>query len=187
MFYRNVLSNDVLSYGLDHVYRVTSMESVWDHLTRNNLPKENYHSINRAKNYLRALAFCLIDLDKRNLFKDKKKLQVIKVLHKDTVILNPHKDNGVPMIVTKTMLSNLQSYHRKLNNRSEISEEVYQEIRQKTPKVPKAQGLPKVNKSFEILPSFRPIIDTIGFTHYNAGKYITKLLNRFTQNKCSHF
>ena len=134
MFYRNVLSNDVLSYGLDHVYRVTSMESVWDHLTRNNLPKENYHSINRAKNYLRALAFCLIDLDKRNLFKDKKKLQVIKVLHKDTVILNPHKDNGVPMIVTKTMLSNLQSYHRKLNNRSEISEEVYQEIRQKTQK-----------------------------------------------------
>ena len=185
MFNRNVLSNDVLSYRLDHVTRVTSTESVWDHLTRNNLLKENYHSINRAKNYLRALAFCFIDLDKRNVFKDKKKLQVIKVLHKDTVILNPHKDNGVPVIVTKTMLSNLQSYLRKLNNRSEIAEEVYQEIRPKKTKVSKAQGLPKVNKSFEILPSFRPIIDTIGFTHCNVEKYITKLLNRFTQNKCS--
>ena len=74
MFNRNVLSNDVLSYRLDHVTRVTSTESVWDHLTRNNLLKENYHSINRAKNYLQALAFCFIDLDKRNVFKDKKKL-----------------------------------------------------------------------------------------------------------------
>ena len=32
------------------------------------------------------------------------------------------------------------------------------------------------------VPSFQSIIDSIGSTHYNAGKYITKLLNYFTQN-----
>ena len=40
-------------------------------------------------------------------------------------------------------------------------------------------------KSFERVPSFRPIIDTIGSTHYSFGKYITKFLNPLTQNKHS--
>ena len=72
-----------------------------------------------------------------------------------------------------------------LYNRNEISEEVYQEIRPKNAKIARAHGLPKVHKSFDRVPSFRPIIDTIGFTHYNVGKYITKLLNPLTQNEYS--
>ena len=47
---------DVLSYGLNHGLATNlscndvlpSMESVWDHLTGNNLLKENYHFINRT-------------------------------------------------------------------------------------------------------------------------------------------
>ena len=70
-----------------------------------------------------------------------------------------------------------------LYNRNEISEEVYQEIRPKNAKIARAHGLPKVHKSFDRVPSFQPIIDTIGSTHYNVGKYIMKLLNPLTQNK----
>ena len=77
-----------------------SMESVCDQLTRNNLLKEKYHSINRTKNCLRTLAFDLIDLDHQKVFKDKRKLQVIKELRKDTVILKPDKGNGVVVIDT---------------------------------------------------------------------------------------
>ena len=52
---------DVLSYGLNLGLATNlscndvlpSMESVWDQLTRNNFLKENYHSINRAKNFCR--------------------------------------------------------------------------------------------------------------------------------------
>ena len=82
-------------------------------------------------------------------------------------------------------MSNLQSYPRKLYNRHEVLEEVYQEIQPKNAKVARAHGLPKVPKSFERVPSFWTIIDTIGSTHYNIRKYITKLLNPLPQNEYS--
>ena len=155
---------DVLSYGLNHGLATNlsyndvlpSMESVWDQLTRNNFLKENYHSINRAKICLRALAFNLIHLDNQKVFKDKRKLHTIKELREDTVILKPDKSNGVVVIdttdyyeslnklfsdttkfkrlvadSTNTRLSILQSYLRNSYNRNKISEEVYQEIRLK--------------------------------------------------------
>ena len=155
---------DVLSYGLNHGLATNlscndvlpSMGSVWDQLTRKNLLKENYHSINQAKNCLRALAFNLIHLDSQKVFKDKRKLHTIKELREDTVILKPDKSNGVVVIdttgyyeslnklfsdttkfkrlvadSTNTRLSTLQSYLRNSYNRNKISEEVYQEIRLK--------------------------------------------------------
>ena len=66
-----------------------------------------------------------------------------------------------------------------------ISEDVYQEIRPKNAKVARAHGFPKVHESFERVPSFEPIIDIIGFTQYNVGKYIRKLLNPLTQSEVS--
>ena len=100
--------NDVLSHGLNHGLAtnlscndvLSSMESVWDQLTRSSLLKENYHSINRTKNCMWGLAFNLIDLDYERVFKDKKKLQIIKELRKDTAILKPDKGNGVVVIDT---------------------------------------------------------------------------------------
>ena len=141
-------------------------------------------------------------MDNEKVFKDKKKLQVIKELRKDTVILKHDKSNGVVVIdttgyydslnkifsdttkfkrldtdPTNKRLSTLQSYLQKLYRRNEISEEVYQEIRPKNTKVARAHGLPKVHKLFERIPSFRPIIDTIGSTDYNVRKYITMFEN----------
>ena len=64
---------DVLLYGLNHGIATNPssndilppMEFVLDKLNRNNLLKENYHSINRAKNCLQVLTFNLIELDNR--------------------------------------------------------------------------------------------------------------------------
>ena len=67
-------------------------------------------------------------------------------------------------------------------NKKEITEETYKEVRPKHAKVARAHGLPKVPKSFNGIPTFRPINDTIGSTHYN-GKYITKILYPLTQNE----
>ena len=132
-------------------------------------------------------------MDNQKVFKDKKKLHVIKELRKDNVILKPDKGNGVVVIdtadyyeslnklfsdtakfkrrdadPTNTRLSTLQIYLQKLHNRNEIFEKVYQEIRPKNAKIARARGLPKVYKSFERVPSFRPIVDTIGSTRYNV-------------------
>ena len=46
----------------------------------------------------------------------------------------------------------------------------------------RAYGTAKVQKEFETIPPLRPIVDTIGSTHYGVGKYLTKLLNPLTQN-----
>ena len=127
---------------------------------------------------LQTLAFNLIDLYNQEVFKNKRKLQVIKELRKDTVVLKPDKGNGVVVIdltdyyksldklfsnktkfkrldadPTNTRLSILQSYLQKLFNRNEISEEVYQEIRRKNAKIARAHGLTKVHKSFDRVPS----------------------------------
>ena len=212
---RNLINEqyDVLSYGLDHGLATSlscndvlpSKESVWDHLTGNNLLKENYHFINRTKNCLRAIAYNLIDLDNQKVFQDKK-LQIIKDLRKDTVIVKLDKGNGVLAIDTRdyyeylnrlfsdptkfkrpyadstnTKLSILQCYLRKSYNRDEISEEVFEEILPKNGKVVRPHRLPKVYQSFEWLSSFWLTVDTIGSTQVNIGKYITKLPYHTTQ------
>ena len=90
----------------------------------------------------------------KKIFKNKKKLQLIRELCKDNVILKPHKGSGVVVIDTtdyyeslnklisdeakfkrldtdpnNIRLCTLQSFLQKLYNRIEISEEVYQEFR----------------------------------------------------------
>ena len=59
---------------------------------------------------LRALAFNLIDLNYQKVFNNKKKLQVIKKLRKDTVNLKPDKRNGVVVIDTLTTMNALTDY-----------------------------------------------------------------------------
>ena len=108
---------DVLSYGLNHSIAskhytndvLPCMESVWDQLTRNKLLKDNYYNINRAKNCLRALAFNIIDLEDKRIFKDKKKLEIIKNLCQNTVVLKPDKGNGVVVIDSTDCFNSLKT------------------------------------------------------------------------------
>ena len=46
-------------------------------------------------------------------------------------------------------------------------------------------GQRKSIKDFEKIPPLRPIVDTIGSTHYGVGKFITRLLNPLTLNDYS--
>ena len=86
-----ILSNEewqILRYGLNHVIAtnlkesdmLASAESVRDQISRNNICKESHYHVERAKNSLQALAFNLIDFDNNQVYKDKKKLEIIKNL-----------------------------------------------------------------------------------------------------------
>ena len=98
-----VLTNEeyqVLRYGLNHglaTYQkpqdiLASVESVWDQINKKNICKETQNHIETAKNSLRALVFSPIDLDNCEVFKDKKKLEIIKKLRKEFIILKPDKE-----------------------------------------------------------------------------------------------
>ena len=215
----HTLSNEeyeVIQYGLNYGLAmnlqekdiIPAVENVWDQLNRHELLKNDYHSQLRAKNCLRALAYNLLDLENQQIFKDSKKLKIIRKLRETTAILKPDKGNGVVIVdiadyydslspifsdtkkfkkrnddPTDTRLNTLQSYLCKLLNRGEITSEVHKEIRPENAKIARAHGLPKVHKNFDRVPPFRPIIDTTGSTHYGVGKYITNLLHPLTQNE----
>ena len=53
----------------------------------------------------------------------------------------------------------------------------------KNAKIGRAHGSAKVHKEFDRIPPLRPIVDTIGSTHYGVGKFISKLLHPLTQNQ----
>ena len=106
---QSTLSNqeyEVPCYGLNHglathqntIDIIATAEPVSDQITRQNLCKERHSHMERAKNSLRALAFNLIDLDNNQIFKDKKKINIIKNLRKDFVLLKPDKGNGIVLI-----------------------------------------------------------------------------------------
>ena len=161
----------------------------------------------RAKNSVRAFTFNLLNIEDKAFFRDSKHIRIIKELRKDVAILKPDKGNGVVLIdivdyqsclaqlfedstkfrkintdPTYTRLKTLQSYLNTLRKRNEINETQYKEMRRQNAKPARSHGLPKTHKEFDRLPKFRPIIDTTGSTHYNVGKFLTKLLNPLTIN-----
>ena len=194
-----------LKYGIANTPNendlIASAESLWEQLERSDLLSRNFYKIQRAKNCLRGLVFNFLNFNDRRIRTDAKRIEIIKNLCIDNVLLRPDKGSGVVLLKrldyvnkidhlfsdrdkfrklsadpTPTRLSTLQSYLLKLYNRGEISDEVYKRVRPKNAKPARAHGLPKTHKSFDVLPSFRPIIDTTGTTHYEIGKYLCELL-----------
>ena len=186
-----VLSNEeyqALCYGLNHgwaacqkIKRNSSVESVCDQIDKKNICKETQNYIEIARNLRRALAFSLIDLDNCQVFRDKKKLEIIKNLREKLVILKP--DKGIEVVLIKTIdyysavenlfldkskfkeihddptparLSSLQRYLKTLNNRNQLNDEVFKKIRPQNAKLARTHGVPKVHKTFNSIPSFRP-------------------------------
>lgn len=49
----------------------------------------------------------------------------------------------------------------------------------------KEHGLPNVHKQYTTMPSFRPIIDTTGTPHYNAGTFLANVLNSLASDEFS--
>ena len=83
-FSSRVLSNEeytLLQFGLKHGLAIkpkendilASAEALWDQIERKQLCKESVYYTRRAKNYIREMAFNLLNLDHQQVFKDKKK------------------------------------------------------------------------------------------------------------------
>ena len=187
---------------------LASAEAVWNQIESKNLCKDGEYFQRRAKNYLRAMAFNLINIEERQISKDKRKINIIRNLKERAVLLTPDKGNGVVIMdikdykdsmhalfsdrnkfriisddQTNTRFSSLQQYLRQLKKRKEISDEDYKLVYPKNAKIGRAHGSAKVHKEFTRIPPLRPIIDTIGSTHYGIGKYISKLLHPLTLNR----
>ena len=79
----------------------------------------------------------------------------------------------------------LQNYIRMLRKTRQIDESEYKTMYPKNAKVGRAHGSAKIHKDFERIPPLRPIIDTIGSTHYGVGKFVSQLLNPLTKNEYS--
>lgn len=82
----------------------------------------------------------------------------------------------------KITLNTVQSYLHTLLKHAEITEEEYNSIRPCSFKPARAHGLPKIHKVYDILPPFRPIVDTTGTPYYGIGKFLADPLNPLTQN-----
>ena len=187
---------------------LASAESLWNQIASKGLCKEDQAYQRRAKNHIRAMAFNLINIEEQQVYKDKAKIKTIRDLKEKVVLLTPDKGNGVVIMdikdykdsihqlfadrrkfrilsedPTNTRFTSLQKYVQKLKSRKEISEEDYKLMYPKNAKIGRAHGSAKVHKEFERIPPLRPIVDTIGSTHYGVGKFISNLLLPLTQNQ----
>ena len=81
------------------------------------------------------------------LFSDQRKFEV---LNEDPTIRN---------------LRTVQNYLNTLCNRGEITELEKKEMRPKFAQIARIHGLPKIHKSYYMLPSFRPVVDTTNTPH----------------------
>ena len=188
--------------------KMKSAEAVWNQIASKNICKNEEAYQRRAKNYLRAMAFNLINIEEKQIFKDKRKIKTIRDLKEKVVLLTPDKGNGVVIMnindykdsmhalfsdrskfriltddPTNSRFSSLQQYLRSLKKRNEITEDAYKKMFPKNAKIGRAHGSAKVHKEFTRIPPLRPIVDTIGSTHYGVGKYLSNLLNPLTLNQ----
>ena len=76
-------------------------------------------------------------------------------------------------MTTLTQLVTLQNYLRTIYNRNEITKIDYDNMRPVSTKPARAHGLPKIHKTFDDLPPFRPIIDTTGTAYQPVAKFLT--------------
>ena len=51
--------------------------------------------------------------------------------------------------------------------------------------IARAHGLPKIHKSYDTLPSCRPIVDTTNTPYYGIDKYLSSLINPLPHNDYS--
>ena len=185
-------------------------EDIWEQISKSKICNVGKYNEARIKNSLRCLAFNIINIDEKRIFKDQKKIKLLKSLQKTITVLKPDKGNGIVLMdksdyihavgnifgdsnkfklitddPTITRMKSLQNYLRKIRNRGELTKDEFNLCRPKNEKPAKVHGLPKIHKSFDRIPKFRPIIDTTGSTHYFEGKFLASLLKPLTVNEFS--
>ncbi|XP_057308273.1 uncharacterized protein LOC130646150 [Hydractinia symbiolongicarpus] len=132
-----------------------------------------------------------------------KKHGILKKLKKNNiVILKPDKGNGIVILDRKDYEKGildiildttkfkkldedptlkregqLQRFLRNLKKKGFFSDKVYNDIYPSGSQPARIYGLPKMHKSFENLPKFRPIISSIGTCNYQLAKFLGGLLS----------
>ena len=84
---------------------LANAESIWHQFNKNDVCKESNNHVKRAKISLRAMAFSLIDLENKRIFKVKRKLltlkDIIENLRKELVMLKPDKGSDIVLLNAK--------------------------------------------------------------------------------------
>ena len=172
--------------------------------------KTSHMAPQRVKYALRAFAYNIIEIDDRRFGNDKKIIKVIRNLKKRMIILKPDKGQGVVLIKkldyvssmekifedkskfkevdvdpTSTRTETIQAYLNTMLKRGEITEKEKWSMRPKAAVRARARGLPKMHKTFENLPPFRPVIDTMNTPYNGIGCFLKGILHPLTQNRFS--
>ena len=159
-------------------------EAFYSRLSELKIIKDTHMATERVKNALRSFAYNMIEIDDKRFFTDSKMLKVIRNLKELMVIVKPDKGQGVVLInicdYTKslesifgdeskfkkvdrdpTRIGTIKAYINTMMIRGEITENEKRLMRSKGAVRARASGMPKTHKPFDLLPSFRPVIDTM--------------------------
>ena len=96
----------VLKVGLKHGLLIRPRESemivimqdVYDQILKQNIFKDDHIYRHRAQTALKAFTYNCVDLDVKQLFKDRKKIKALKNLRDRCMILKPEKGQGIVLI-----------------------------------------------------------------------------------------
>ena len=156
---------------------------------------------------LRAFTYNYLDLESKDYHLDRKRMNITQNFREKVMILRLDKGQGIALVdkvdnirnieclfsdktrfqvldkdQTLQSLNAVQNYLNTLFNRGEISNNEKKCMRPIFAKVGRAHGLPKTHKKFDVLPPFRPIVDTTNTSYYGIAEFLANLLNPFTLN-----
>ena len=89
---------------------------------------------------------------------------------------------------TKLREGQLQRYLRELKKKQFLDDATYERIYPSGSQPSRLYGMPKVHKikSSSAVPSFRPIVYSIGSFNYNLSRFLCDMLTRFIPNRLQH-
>ena len=142
----------ILTYGLNHGITVSvkqndilaSSDALWHQLERNKCLKENFRSIQRAKNAIHAMSFSLLEMKSKQFVKGKRNITILNNLLKYVVLLKPDKDNGMVLVDWLDHKSSIKQIFSDWTKFRKIIEN--QRIWPQNGRLATAHGLPKVLK-----------------------------------------
>ena len=90
---------EVLNFGLKHGVltrpkeseMVATMEYVWEQIDNHNILKENHMTKHRVQTALRAFTYNYLDLESKDYYLDRKRVNIIKNIREKVMILKPDK------------------------------------------------------------------------------------------------
>ena len=186
------------------------IEGLFSRIKDLDIIKNTHLATQRVKYALRSFAYNFIEIEDKQFYKDSKKVKIMKKLRNRFVILKPDKGQGVVVLkkddyirsmenlfsdrskfkevnedTTIRRVETIKCYINTMFNRGEITADEVKQMRRKGANRARARGLPKTHKTFENIPSFRPVVDTTNTPYSGIGTYLKTLLNPLTVNEFS--